>query len=59
LFFHQNDNVTLTSKGYMWTYPTQKLTEKSICVMPELQTIDVKKSAGICSDFILDFNKKN
>ena len=51
-FFHQNDPVTLTSKGYMWTYPTQPLTEKSICVKPEIQLIALKHSAGICSDVI-------
>jgi len=51
-FFHQNDPVTLTSKGYMWTYPTHPLTENSICVLPELQKIDVKGCAGICSDYI-------
>jgi|TARA_B100000282_G_scaffold294901_1_gene272964 hypothetical protein len=51
-FFHQNDPVTLTSKGYMWTYPTQPLTEKSICVKPEVQLIALKHSAGICSDVI-------
>ena len=51
-FFHQNDNVTLTSKDYIWTYPTQPLTEKSICVLPELQTIDIKGCAGVCSDYI-------
>tara|TARA_A100001201_G_scaffold21833_3_gene24360 strand:+ start:4032 stop:4460 length:429 start_codon:yes stop_codon:yes gene_type:complete len=58
-FFHQNDPVTLTSQQYIWTYPTQQLTEKSICVLPELQTIDIKGCAGICSDFLIDFyNKK-
>ena len=51
-FFHQNDPVTLTSKGYMLTYPTQPLTEKSICVKPEVQLIALKHSAGICSDVI-------
>ena len=51
-FFHQNDNVTLTSKGYIWTSPTQKLTDKSICVLPELQRLDTSLCAGICSDFI-------
>jgi hypothetical protein len=46
-FFHQNDNVTLTSEGYIWTYPTQPLTEKSICVMPELQSIDFSVSGCV------------
>ena len=51
-FFHQNDNVTLTSEGYLWTNPTHQLTEKSICVLPELQTIDIEGCAGICSDYV-------
>lgn len=54
-FFHQNDNVTLTSQGYLWTYPTHQLTEKSICVLPELQTIDIKGCAGICSDYVVRY----
>ena len=51
-FFHQNDPVALTSKGYIWTYPTHQLTPKSICVLPELQTISIENCAGICSDVI-------
>ena len=51
-FFHQNDNVTLTSKGFVWTSPTQQLTDKSICVLPELQRINTILCTGICSDFI-------
>ena len=54
-FFHQKDDVTLTSQGYLWTYPTYPLTEKSICVLPEIQRIsktDYSKCAGICSDYI-------
>ena len=34
-FWHQNDDITLTSKGYFWTYPGKKLTKNSICVLPE------------------------
>ena len=54
-FFHQNDNVTLTSKGYIWTNPTIPLTEQSICVLPELQNIDISDCAGVCSDFIVRY----
>ena len=56
-FFHQNDPVTLTSKQYIWTYPTQQLTEKSICVLPELQTIDVDGCAGVCSDYVIRYKE--
>jgi hypothetical protein len=52
-FFHDKDTVILTSKGYMWTYPGNKLTDKSICVMPEWEeneNVDKSKCVGICSD---------
>ena len=26
-FWHQEDDVTLTSKGYMWTYPGKQLSD--------------------------------
>ena len=51
-FFHQKDDVTLTSNGYLWTYPTYPLTQKSICVLPEIQKVDYNNCAGICSDYI-------
>ena len=49
-FFHQEDDVTLTSNGYMWTYPGKDLTKNSIAVLPSKKPkVEV---AGICSDFI-------
>jgi hypothetical protein len=57
-FWHQNDDITLTSNGYLWTYPGKKLTDKSIVVLPEFNFYnkkDLKKCYGICSDFILNY----
>ena len=59
-FWHQDDDVTLTSRGYLWTYPGKQLTKKSICVLPEFEdkkskVILPKNVAGICSDFIVKF----
>ena len=59
-FWHQEDDVTLTSRGYLWTYPGKQLTEKSICVLLEFENkkskvILPKNLAGICSDFIVRF----
>ena len=59
-FWHQDDDVTLTSRGYLWTYPGKQLTKKSICVLPEFEdkkskVILPKNVAGICSDFIVRF----
>ena len=56
-FWHQSDDVVLTSKGYLWTFPGKFLTSNSIEVMPEANTkiiknIKVSNCAGVCSDFI-------
>jgi hypothetical protein len=56
-FFHQEDDVTLTSKGYMWVYPRKKLVRDSVCVMPELGYAgDLKTCYAICSDYIGNYN---
>ena len=49
-FWHQEDDVSLTSDGYLWTYPGKELTKNSIAVLPE-EKPDVE-IAGICSDFV-------
>ena len=57
-FWHQDDDYTLTSNGYIWTYPGKKLSKKSICVLPELNKKKFTKSiSGICSDFIEKYKK--
>jgi len=61
-FFHDTDDVVLTSHLFLWTYPGKPLTPNSIAVLPELIN-DVKISAlknswGICSDIISQWKKK-
>ena len=51
-FWHQEDDYTITSKGYIWTYPGKKLFLKSICVLPEIANYKDINCMGICSDFI-------
>lgn len=56
-FWHQEDSHTLTTHGFIWTYPGSILTPASICVMPENSPIkytndDINGCAGICSDYI-------
>lgn len=59
-YWHQEDAHALTSNGFIWAYPGQQLTPKSIWVMPE-RSVDIKdirkhpECSGICSDFILHF----
>jgi hypothetical protein len=52
-FFHNTDDFTLTSKGFIWTYPQKPVTTRSILVHPELTpNLNVLDVAGVCSDFI-------
>jgi hypothetical protein len=53
-FWHQDDDFTLTSSGFIWTYPGKPLTEKSICVLPGLNE-KISKCYGICSDTVYNF----
>lgn len=51
-FWHEEDTLTLTSKGYVWVYPGKQPVIGSIAVMPEIYDEDVSKCVGICSDII-------
>ncbi len=54
-FWHQEDDVTLTSLNYIWAYPGKQPTKGSIAVMPEINNDDVTKCIGICSDYITNY----
>lgn len=59
-FWHEKDLCSLTSQNFIWSYNTNKLTKNMICVLPEensYETIDLKLSFGICSDFIIKYKK--
>lgn len=60
-FWHQEDNFTLTSHSYIWTYPGKELTTKSVMVLPEwddpkFQSLNFN-CYGICSDYVLELSK--
>jgi hypothetical protein len=59
-FWHQEDDFTLTSKNYIWTYPGKSFTSRSILVMPEWninlnQFVDILnyECFGVCSDYVM------
>ena len=55
-FWHQQDDFTITSKGFIWCYPKICYVENSIAVLPELGNVyDLNKYRGICSDFIINY----
>lgn len=56
-FWHENDQHTLTSKNFIWTFPGKTLSKYSVMVMPEYvdSSLMITKNAGcyaICSDYI-------
>jgi hypothetical protein len=56
-FWHQDDDYTLTSMRYIWTYPGKSYTSKSVIVMPEkflkddLNSLMVYNCYGVCTDY--------
>lgn len=50
-FWHQIDDFTLTSQGYIWTYPDQPVTKSSVIV--DLTSSPPQYEAyGICADYL-------
>lgn len=61
-FWHEGDTYTLTSGGWLWSYPGAEMNAKTICVMPEhaithQPLCDLQKCFGVCSDFIESIEK--
>lgn len=57
-FWHENDTVTLTSKNYVWSYPTKNFHINTIAVLPEIFNSEVGACKGICSDFIKEYKER-
>jgi hypothetical protein len=53
-FWHESDKFTLTSKGFIWTYPGEETSSKSVIV--DLST-EVKQRNyscyAVCADYII------
>ena len=57
-FWHENDERTLTSNGYWWTFPQKNLGKNSIALMPEwyipldqIRTCLTWNCMAICTDY--------
>lgn len=57
-FWHEEDTLTLTSKGFIWVYPGKQPIKNSIAVMPELHNDDVSQCFGICTDYSYEYRKR-
>ncbi len=52
-FWHENDYCTLTSSGYIWTFPDKQVTDKSIIVDINNNWKDKNyRCYGVCVDFL-------
>ena len=59
-FWHQEDDFTLTSNQFIWTYPGKHLSNNSIAVVPERdeKSWEYAKSVsiyGVCTDYVEKF----
>ena len=63
-FFHDKDEYTITSRGFIWAHPTAKNFEGCICVMPEQAygegfiNKNYNNFLGVCTDYPLRFIKR-
>jgi hypothetical protein len=51
-FWHQNDTLTLTSRGLLWVFPGNQPIKNSVAVLPEIENENVESCFAICSDYI-------
>lgn len=57
-FWHEEDTITLTSRGIIWAYPGKQPIIGSVAVMPEIHNDDVRGCIGVCSDFVESYQSK-
>jgi hypothetical protein len=57
-FWHEHDQRTLTSKGYIWTYPGKEcVSEKSIICIQKPNIPAPVNCLGICTDWVYEHNE--
>lgn len=59
-FWHQEDNFALTSKGYIVSYPGYTIGRNTICMKPELQSLETLTEYppyALCSDYIQQYRE--
>ena len=57
-FWHQTDKYTLTRNNFIWTYPNEMITTKSVAVLPSsVEEVLMHNPYGICTDHPFDVRK--
>jgi hypothetical protein len=52
IFWHQKDDFTLTSKGFIWTYPGKKICPNSVIVSDKASRYKNSNCFGVCADIL-------
>jgi hypothetical protein len=52
IFWHENDQYTLTSHQFIWAYPGKPTSDRCIILMPEWNNFLYDKGYGICTDYV-------
>jgi hypothetical protein len=52
-FWHENDDFTLTSKNFIWTYPGKRVCNKSVLVVDDARKYSGNPCFGLCSDYLI------
>lgn len=53
IFWHEEDDYTLTSKNFIWTYPGKQVCNKSVLVVDDATNYAGPPCFGLCSDYLL------
>ncbi len=56
-FWHDEDDMTITSHGFIWAHPKIQPLKNSIAVLPDNYNWDLSNCIGICSDNIEQYKK--
>jgi hypothetical protein len=52
IFWHQEDDFTLTSKGFIWTYPGKQTCRNSVIVSDKASRHKDSNCFGVCADIL-------
>ena len=56
-FWHDQDDHTITSKGYIWTFPGKPVTKQSVIVDLNPKQNSISCCYGICTDYPILYQK--
>lgn len=61
-FWHQEDDYTITSDGYIWAYPGRAiLHDRCVIVLPEsanYTNLELSQAMAICTDYPIKYQKE-